>query len=98
MLCEELGFATTFVIGLSLGFVGWAILAFWIDLLSNGFNAESKFYWPLCWINVAAWIIGVSVVDADWLDGAFDNWMWPFVIFFFGSLVIMAIVKIVKQK
>lgn len=96
MLITELGFITTFLIGCSFGFACFAILIFWIQLFCKSFDAESKFFWPLFWIHQAIWVVGTCVVPADLLNDSFDKWAWPFMIYFFGSLLVMAFVKFLK--
>ena len=93
MLVTELGFATTILIGITLGLFGFAILFFWIQLFSRNFSEESKCFWPLFWIHQLVWMIGVCVVPADLLDSSIGVWGWPFMIYFFGSLIVMAVVN-----
>ena len=98
MLINELGAATTIIIGLSLGFVGFAILIFWLQLFFKNFDSKSKIFWPLFWVHMLVWIIGVCIIPADLLNDSFSSWAWPFMIYFFGSLVVMAITKIIGKR
>lgn len=98
MLINELGTATTIILGLSLGFVGFAILIFWIQLFFKKFNSESKIFWPLFWINMLIWVVGVCVIPADLLNDSFNSWAWPFMIYFFGSMVVMVITKVIGKR
>lgn len=96
MLVTELGFITTLLIGVTLGIVGFIILTFWIQLFNKDFDFESKFFWPLFWIHLIVWIIGTCVIPYDLVNDSFALWGWPFMIYIFGSLLIMGIVKLVK--
>ena len=98
MLVTELGWAVTLLIGATLGFVGFAILIFWIQLFSKNFSADSKCFWPLFWVHQITWMVGVCVVPYDMLNNSFDTWAVPFMIYFFGSIVVMAIVKILSMR
>lgn len=98
MLITELGFITTLLIGITLGVVGFVILAFWLQLFFKNFDSESKCFWPIFWIHQLIWVIGVCIVPYDFVNDSFSTWAWPFMIYFFGSLVVMAIVKIFKAK
>ena len=97
MLVTELGFAVTLLIGASLGFVGFAILIFWIQLFSKTFSSESKCFWPLFWVHQIVWMVGVCIVPYDLLNDSSETWGWPFMIYFFGSIAVMVIVKIFKK-
>lgn len=97
MLVNELGFPTTILIGVTLGFIGFAILIFWVKLFFKNFDADSKFFWPLFWIHQIVWMVGVCVVPAELLNSSFDKWAWPFIIYFLGSILVMGIVKIFKR-
>ena len=97
MLINELGAATTIIMGVSLGLVGFAILIFWVKLFFKDFDSESKAFWPLFWIHMIVWVVGVCVIPTDWLNDSFSTWAWPFMIYFFGSMIIMAIKKIIGK-
>ena len=98
MLIKELGTATTILLGGTLGFVSFAILIFWIQLFSDSFDSESRWFWPLFVVHILAWCVGTCVVPSDWLNDSFSTWAWPFMIYFFGSLTVMALVRIFKNK
>lgn len=98
MLVTELGLAVTLLIGATLGIVGFAILIFWIQLFSKNFSSESKCFWTLFWVHQIVWMVGVCVVPYDFLNDSFKAWAWPFMIYFFGSLAVMAIVKIFRKQ
>lgn len=98
MLITELGAVTTIMMGLSLGFGGFAILTFWLQLFSKTFSENSKFYWSLFWINEIVWTVGVSIISYDWLNDNFDKWAVPFMICYFGSIAAMAIAKIFNLR
>ena len=96
-MIEDLGLATTLLIGFTFGFVGYAILSFWVGLIWKGFQ-YSKWYWPLFWVNMIFWIIATCTISMDFLEKTFDVWSKPFLIIVFGSLAIMAIDKFIKMK
>ena len=98
MLATELGWVVTLLIGATLGFVGFAILSFWIQLFSKNFDADSKYFWPLFWVHQIVWMVGVCIMPYDILNESFSIWGVPFMIYFFGSIVVMAIVKIFKMR
>lgn len=98
MLITELGVVVTLLIGMTLGFVGFAVLIFWIQLFSKSFSPESKSFWPVFWVHQIIWVVGVCVIPYDLLNDSFTTWAWPFMLYFFGSLAVMAIVKISKNR
>lgn len=98
MFVTEFGFALALITGVSLGFVGFAILLFWIQLFNKSFDSESQSFWPLFWAHMIFWIVGTCVVSVDWLNETIGSWGWPALIFFMVSLVAMAISKISKLK
>lgn len=98
MLVTELGWVVTLLIGGTLGFVGFAILIFWIQLFFKNFSDESKCFWPVFWIHQIIWMIGVCVVPSDILNDSVDIWAVPFMIYFLGSIVVMAIVKNIRKQ
>ena len=98
MLINELGVATTLLLGASFGFVGFAILLFWITTFFEPFDTDSKYFWLAFWIHQIIWMVGVCIVPSDWLNDHFKVWAIPFMIFYFGSLIVMAVVKIFRAK
>lgn len=98
MLATELGFAVTLLIGVSLGFVGFAVLIFWISLFFKNFNSESKIFWTLFWIHQIIWMVGTCIVPYDVLNDSFKTWALPFMIYFFGSFIVMAIAKLFRNR
>ena len=98
MLINELGAATTILLGLTLGFIGFIILVFWLQLFFKYFDSESKIFWPLFWVHLLICVVGVCIIPADLLNESFDLWAWPFMIYFFGSLVVMAISKTIGKR
>ncbi|MGI6028068.1 MAG: hypothetical protein ACOX81_01490 [Candidatus Heteroscillospira sp.] len=98
MLITELGAATTILIGLSIGFVGFAILLFWIQLFFKNFDNNSKLFLPLFYAHMVLWTAGTCVVSAEWLNDTVEIWGKAGLIFFVVSVVLMAISKISKQR
>lgn len=96
-MIEELGLATALLIGFALGFVGYAIITFWIGLIWKDFQ-YSKWYWRLFWIHLILWIVATCVVPMDFLNDTIGVWGKPCLIFYLVSLVLMAIAKIIKRK
>ena len=93
----ELGLVTTLLIGFSIGFAGYTILAFWIGLFWKDFQ-YSDWYMRLCYAHIVFWLIAVCCVSIEWLEKTFAGWGKPVFIFFIVSLVLMAISKISKLK
>lgn len=69
MFAEELGWGTTLLIGVALGFGGFAILIPWIQFFWKDFDAESKLFWPLFYAHMIIWTVGLCIVPSHWLDG-----------------------------
>ena len=90
---EEIMLGTKLLVGITLGAVGFAILAFWIQLFSKSFDEKSKCFWPLFWVHMLVWVVGVFVVPGEWINDHVDVWVWPFMIYFFGSPLVMAIAR-----
>jgi hypothetical protein len=98
MLIQELGALLTLLIGATLGIVGFVILCFWLSLIFKCFDDESKFFWPLFWINQIVWMVGTCIIPYDWLNDNVELWGWPFMIYFLGSMIIRAIVILSGKK
>ena len=98
MLIQELGVALTLLIGAALGITGFFILCFWLSLIFKYFDAESKYFWPLFWINQIVWMVGVCILPYDWLNDNVEIWGWPFLIIVFGSLLVMGVVKMFRNR
>lgn len=98
MFVTEFGLALTLITGVSLGFGGFAILLFWIQLFNKDFDADSKGFWPLFWGHMIFWMAGTCVVSVDWLNETIGLWGKPVLTIFIISLVAMAVTKISKLK
>lgn len=97
-MVDDLGLATTLIIGFSIGFGGFALLIGWIRLFFKSFDANSKLFWALFWINMIFWVVGALVVPMDFLDDTIHIWGKPSLVLFMLSLVVNAIVKLRDQK
>jgi len=98
MLITKLGAATTILIGIALGFISFAILLAWLDLFRISIDSKSKWFMPLFWIHMIIWTVGICVLPYSWLNDHFKVWAIPFMIYFFGSILVMFIVRMFKRK
>ena len=97
MLITKLGVATTLLSGVALGFCGFAILTAWIRLFSKSFDSDSRCFWPLFWVHMLVWVVGVCVVPYDLVNDSIDTWGWPFLIYFCVSPLVIAILQHLKK-
>jgi len=97
-MINDLGFFTALLIGLSLGFCGYAILLFWVQLFFKEFDDTSKWYWRLFYAHMAIWVAVALFVPIDFWEDTFYVWGKPCFIFFIVSIVVMAIAKIRSMK
>lgn len=98
MLITELGAATTILIGVALGFISFAISIFWLQLFGMDIDSDSKCFMPLLWIHLLVWTVGICVAPYGWMNDNVKVWAIPFMIYFFGSIFVMFIVRMFKSK
>ena len=98
MLIQELGVVTTLLIGIAIGFTGFVILNFWIKLFLKNFSSETKIFWIIFWLHQIIWTTVVCVLPYEWLNDNFKIWSLPFMIYFFGSLLVIGFIEILKKR
>ena len=97
-MVNELGFFTALLIGLSIGFCGYALLLFWIKLFFKDFDNTSRWFWRLFYIHMTLWVAVALFVPLDFFEDTIHIWGKPCLIIFFLSIVLGVIQKIKGQK
>lgn len=97
-MVNELGFFTALLIGLSIGFCGYALLIFWIKLFFKDFDNTSKWFWRLFYAHMVLWVVVALFIPVDFIEDTFHIWAKPGLIFLIVSIVLGVIQKIKGQK
>jgi hypothetical protein len=96
-MAKDLGFFTALIIGLSIGFAGYALLIFWIKLFFKSFDDTSKWFWRLFYIHMALWVVGALFVPIDFVEDTIHIWGIPCLVFFVLSIALGVIQKFKGQ-
>jgi len=97
MLYQDLGIETTIIMGIAIGFVGYAILTFWVGLIWKDFQ-YSNWYWRFFWVHLIFWVVAMCIVPTDSFNDIGSEWGGSLLNFYLVSLVFMGISKIRKMK
>lgn len=98
MLIQYLGAPTTIIMGVAIGFCGFAILLFWLQIFFKNLDTESKWFWRFFTVHMLFWIIGTCVVSVEWLNRTSDYWTTPALAFYIFSIIVMTISKFRSMK